>query len=41
MDSKINAIYRMIREIKNEMVGKNLIKQAITEAVDEEMDRVR
>jgi len=41
MDSKIDAIYRMIREIKNEMVGKNLIKQAITEAVDEEMDRVR
>jgi len=40
-DCKIDAIYKMIREIKSEMVGKQLIRQAITEAVEEEMDRVR
>lgn len=31
----------MIKEIKNEMIGKDLIKKAITEAIGEEMDRVR
>jgi len=41
MDSKIDAICKMIKEIKNEMVGKQLIKKVITEAVEEEMDRVR
>lgn len=41
MDAKIDAIFKITRDIKNEMVGKDLIKQAITEAVDEEMDRVR
>ena len=41
MDSKIDAIYKMIREIKNEMVGKDLIRQVITEVVDEEMEKVR
>jgi len=38
MDCRIDAIYKMIREIKNEMVGKQLIREAITEAVGEEMD---
>lgn len=33
MDSKIDAIYRMISEIRNEIEGKKLIKQAITEAM--------
>lgn len=41
MDSKIEVIYKMIKEIKNEMVGKDLIKKVITEAIEEEMDRVR
>jgi len=40
-DCKIDAICKMIREIKNEMVGKQLIREVITEAVEEEMDRVR
>jgi len=41
MEDKIEAIYKMIKEIKNEMIGKDMIKRAITEAVEEEMDRVR
>lgn len=41
MDSKIEAIYKMIKEIKNEMIGKDLIKKIIMEAIDEELDRVR
>lgn len=41
MASKIETIYKMIKEIKSEMIGKDLIKKVITEAIDEEMDRVR
>lgn len=41
MDSKIEAIYKMMKEIKDEMIGKDLLKKVITEAIDEEMDRVR
>jgi len=32
MEDKIEAIYKMIKEIKDEMIGKNMIKKAITEA---------
>jgi len=41
MEDKIEVIYKMIKEIKDEMIGKNLIKRTITEAVNEEMDRIR
>jgi len=41
MDNRIEDIFLMVKEIKDDMVGKNLLKKAITEAVDEETDRVR
>jgi len=41
MKDKIETIYKMIKEIKDEMVEKDLIKRAITEAVNEEMNRTR
>jgi len=31
MEDKIEAIYKMIKKIKDEIVGKDLIKRAITE----------
>lgn len=34
-------IHKMMKEIKNEMIRKDLFKIVITEAIDEEMDRVR
>lgn len=41
MDNKIEMMYDMIKCIKNEMVGKDLIKKVIKEIIDEEMDRAR
>lgn len=41
LNSKIDKLYELIKEIKDEIIGKNLIKRIITEALDEEMDRVR
>lgn len=40
-DTKIDNIYKMVQEIKDEMIGKNVLRRAITEAIDEEMKRVR
>lgn len=37
LKNKIDSVYRTIKEIKDEMVGKNIIRQTI----DEEMDRVK
>lgn len=41
MEDKIDTVYRMVKEIKNEIVGKKVLKEVITEAIDEEMERVR
>lgn len=41
MESKIEAMYKMIIEIKDEMVGKAILKRVVQEAVREEVDRVR
>lgn len=41
MESKVEDIYKMIREIKDEMIGKTFLRRAIQEAVEEEMERVR
>lgn len=41
MDKKIDTLYLLVKEIKNEIIGKNLIKNAIKEAIDEEMVRIR
>jgi len=41
MDKKIDTLYLLVKEIKNEIVGKNLITNAIKEVIDEEMDRIR
>lgn len=40
-EDKIDIVYRMVKEIKNEIVGKEVLKNVITEAIDEEMDRIR
>ncbi|KMQ95301.1 hypothetical protein RF55_4490 [Lasius niger] len=41
MVNKIDALYKMITEIKNDLVGKKLIKNIIKETIKEEIDRVR
>jgi len=41
MDGKIEAIYKMIKEMKDERIGNYLIKKAIKEAVEEEIYTVR
>lgn len=41
MDDKIETIYRLVKEMKKEMIAKELLKRVITEAIDEEMNRVR
>lgn len=41
MNNKIEATYKIIKEIKSEIIGKDIIKKVITEAIDEEMNRVR
>lgn len=41
LESKVEATYKMIKEIKDEMIGKTFLKRAIQEAVEEEMDRIR
>jgi len=40
MDSRIE-ICIIVKEMRDEMVGKQLLKKAIMEAVEEEMDKVR
>lgn len=40
-DTKIDNIYKMVQEIKDEMIGKNILRRAITEVIEEEMNRVR
>lgn len=41
LDAKIDFVYKLIKEIKNEMVGKEIIRGIIIEIIDEEMDRIR
>lgn len=41
MSGKIDDLYKMIKEIKDDMIGKNLIKNIITEVINEEINRVK
>lgn len=40
-DDKIDYMYDMIKEIKNEIIGKDVLRRAIKDAISEEMRRVR
>lgn len=40
-DTRIENIYRMVQGIKDEMIGKKVLKRIITEAIDEEKNRMR
>lgn len=37
----MQILYKLLKEIKNDIIEKDLIKNVITEAIDEEMDRIR
>lgn len=41
LDNKLENLYKLIKEVKNKIVGKELIRRDISEAIKEEMDRVR
>jgi len=41
VDVKIENIYKLIKEIKNEMIGKDMIKNIIKETIEEEIDKIR
>lgn len=40
-DNKIDALYKLIKEIKDEILGRDLIKKVIAEAIEEEMSKVK
>lgn len=41
MDIKIENIYKLIKEIKDEMIGKEMIRNIIRETLEEEMNKIR
>jgi len=41
MNSRIEEIFTIVKEMRDEMVGKQLLKEDIAEAVEEEMDKVK
>jgi len=41
MDDKINRIYKLLVEIREEIISRDYIKQVIAEVVNEEMDKIR
>lgn len=41
MDSKIDGIYKLLIEMREEVISRECIKQMITEVISEEMDKIR
>jgi len=41
MDGKINRIYKLLVEMKEEVISRDYIKQVIAEIVNDKMDRIR
>jgi len=41
MDGKINRIYKLLVEMKEEVISRDYIKQVIAEVVNDEMDKIR
>lgn len=41
MENKVEAIYKLVKEIQDKMIGKTFLKRAILEVVEKEMDRIK
>lgn len=41
MENKIDSLYKLVKEVKDEIIGKDMIRTVIMEAIKEEMDRVK
>lgn len=41
MDCKIDCIYKMVKQVKDKIIGKELIRRTIAEVIGKEMDKIR